>query len=153
MTNIKAGLFDRYVLKPLWLLYIVLFLRYFINAEWIVGGFLVVMWFLISVIGQSLHPNMTAAEMAKGTTPSKKEIDNDPNPNELNDIEAILISKASFRVAGLIGITAIVLSWSHGMRWYYSALVGGGVWLLSMVIVPTYSLYLIGHKMKKSNNN
>jgi hypothetical protein len=149
MTNIKVGLFDRYVLKPLWVLYIALFVKYFINGAWVLGGFLVIIWFVISVIGQGLHPNKTAREMARGTTPTEEEIDADPNPSGLSDQEAALISKANFRLAGLIGITAIALSLFHGARWYYGVLIGGGAWLLSTFAIPTYSLYLIGRRVRK----
>jgi len=112
MANIKAGLFDRYVLKPLWVLYIILSVRYFIAGAWVLGGFLVVMWFLVSVIGQGLHPDKSPKEMAIGTTPTKEEIENYPDPDNMGDEEAALISRASFRVAGLIGMTAIGLSHS-----------------------------------------
>jgi len=149
MTNIKVGLFDRYVLKPLWVLYIVLFVRYFITGAWILGGFLVVMWFLISIIGQGLHPDKTPGEMARGTTPTKDEIDSDLNPDDLSDHEAVLISKANFRIAGLIGMTAMALSWFHGARWYYAAVIGGSAWLLSTLIIPTYSVYLIGRRVRR----
>jgi hypothetical protein len=149
MTNIKVSLFDRYVLKPLWVLYIVLFVRYFINGAWVLGGFLVVMWFLISVIGQGLHPDKTAREMARGTTPTKEETDTDPNLDDLSDQEAVLISRANFRLAGLIGITAIALSLFHGARWYYGVLIGGGAWFLATFVIPTYSLYLIGRRIRK----
>jgi hypothetical protein len=149
MASIKVGLFDRYVLKPLWVLYIVLFVRYFITGAWILGGFLVVMWFFISVIGQGLHPDKTPREMSRGTTPTKDEIDSDPYPDDLSDQEAVLINKANFRIAGLIGLTAIGLSLLHGMKWYYVALIGGSAWLLSTLMIPTYSLYLIGRRLRK----
>jgi hypothetical protein len=149
MVNVKVGLYDRYVLKPLWVLYIILILRYFIGGAWLIGSILVLIWFLISVIGQALHPNMTTLEMARSTTPSDDEINNDPNPDELSDIETVLINKANLRVAGLIGITAIVISWHYSVKWYFTTLIGCGAWLLSMIIVPIYSLYLIGHKLKQ----
>ena len=110
MVNVKVGLFDLYVLKPMWVIYIVLFLMYFIKGAWLMGGFLILSWFVISVIGQALHPNMTVAEMAHGTTPGKRELNNDPNPDEMTDIEAVLISRAVHRIAVLNGITAIVIS-------------------------------------------
>lgn len=149
MANIKAGLFDRYVLKPLWVLYIVLFIIYFIEGVWVLGGFLVVMWFLVSVIGQGLHPAMTPKEMLKGTTPTKEEIDNAPDPDNMSDEEAMLISKASFRTAGLIGMTVIGISLFHGARWYYAALIGVGAWFLSTFLIPAISLFLIGRRLRK----
>ena len=148
MVNVKVGLFDRYVLKPLWVIYIVLFVRYFIDGAWLLGGFLVLMWHLISVIGQALHPNMTVAEMSRGTTPSKRELNNDQNPDEITDIEAVLISRAVYRIALLNGITVIGILWFNSMRWYYIGLIGAGTFLLSLVIIPIYSLVLIGRKMK-----
>jgi hypothetical protein len=127
MVYVKVGLFDRYALKPLWVIYIALFMGFFINGAWLVGGFLVVMLIIISFIGQALHPNMTVAGMSQGTTPGKKEINDDINRDELTDIEAILISMASHRIALLNGITTIVISWhalvlcsAYGCRHIYT---------------------------------
>jgi len=149
MTNVKVGLFDLYVIKPLWAIYTVMFVTYFINGAWVIGGFLVVMWFLISLIGQGLHPNKTCRELLRGTTPTEEEIDGDPNPNEISYEESLIIARATFKLAGLIGITATTLSLFHGARWYYAVLIGGGLWYLSTLIISMYSACLIALRLRK----
>lgn len=145
IVNVKVGIFDRYVLKPLWVIYIVLCLMYFIKGAWLIGGSLIVMLYFIGVIGAALHPNMTTAEMMHGTTPSKEDINNDPNHDNITDIEAILMSRAIHKIALLNGITAIVISWV--MQWYYIALIGVGTFISSLIIIIPYSAYMIGRKM------
>ena len=60
--------FDWYVLKPLWGIYVVLALLYFSQGHWKISIFLLVMWLLLSVAGQALYVReISGKQMAAGT--------------------------------------------------------------------------------------
>lgn len=150
MGSIKVRLFDRYVLKPLWLIYVIISVRYFVKGSYGIGIFMLFLLFIISIIGQALHPQMTSSEMARGTSPKQEEIDSDPEPNEINDFEVVLISRPSIRTSLLIGFTSIVLLIHHGFKWYLSVIMGGTIFIMSYMIIPLYSRLMISRRIKKS---
>lgn len=141
VKNIRADLFDRYVLRPLELLYTVLFILYSLRGEWVTGGLLAFVCFLVFLISRGMREIMNSPEILQGRA-GVQEIGNDAGLGP-DYIETVIIQKANFQIAGLIGITTALLSWRHGLGWPYIILMGVGLWLLSMAVIPALSLYLM----------
>jgi len=142
VKNIRADLFDRYVLKPLGLAYAVLFILYSLSGAWLTGGLLAFVCFLVFLISRGMREIMNSPKILQGRA-GVQETGHDASLEESDYIEAVIIPKANFQVAGLIGITTALLSWRHGLGWPYIILMGVGLWLLSMAVIPALSLYLM----------
>jgi hypothetical protein len=140
MASTKLKLFDVYVLKVLWVFYILLFIRYFYLKAWFLGGFLVFAWFIIGVIGQSLYPEKSSPDLAKGIPfPTKKELEEEAK-SDLSHYDANKIGQATVKLSILIGVTALAIAWYHGIRWYFSFLIGIAAGYL---YIPISGIYLM----------
>lgn len=64
-TNIRAK-FDWLVLKPLWLIFIILAIYYFVQGSWVVGISMIIMDFLLGMIAASLHKEKNFHELKEG---------------------------------------------------------------------------------------
>jgi vacuolar-type H+-ATPase subunit I/STV1 len=146
--NIKIRLYDLYVLKPLWVLCIASLIVFLINREWLISGALVFMLFLLGIIGQGLYPQSTFNDLSKGTTPSQEEIENDNSSPELSHQESLIVARATFKVAGLIGLMVFFMSLHNNVKWYYSLLIAGSTGYLAMVIIGIYYALMIRRKLK-----
>ena len=64
-TNIRAK-FDWFVLKSLWVMFIVLAIYYFVQKSWLIGILMIVMDFFLGMIAASLHKEKNFHELAQG---------------------------------------------------------------------------------------
>ena len=70
--NLRA-IFDRFVLKPMWLLFIGIAIYYFIQKEWLIGILMLTVLFFIGVIAAELHKEKSFSELSRGY-PTPKDI-------------------------------------------------------------------------------
>jgi hypothetical protein len=142
-------LYDLYVLKLFWLIFIVLSIFYLYHRDWVSGAFFAVAWFLIGGIGGGLYPEMSPKELAQGTIPSKEELAN--ADSEISPEESYLIAKAHYKLSALIALSAVVILWHYNLRWYFVIPLGilVGYIFYALTIVCWMSILFIRRKLKK----
>jgi len=116
-TNIPAK-FDWFVLKPLWVTFIILAIYYFIHASWVIGIFMIIMDFILGMIAASVHKGKTFSELAEGyplREDAMREITTEPTKEE-----HYFIAQATVKLMFLFFIVSLALTLHHGIRWYYS---------------------------------
>jgi len=134
-------LYDLYVLKLFWLIFIILGIFYLYHRDWISGAFFAVAWFFIGGIGGWLYPEMSPKELAQGTSPSKEEMAN--ADSEMSPEESYLIAKANMKLSVLIGLSSVVILWHSDLRWYFVILLGILIgWISSVVIIAYWMIIL-----------
>jgi len=116
-------LYDLYVLKPVYWIFIILGIFYFYYRDWISGIFFVIMWFLIGGIGGKLYPEMSPKELAQGTVPSKEEITS-TKKEEISYQDIYLTVKASRKLSVLIGLSTLIILWHSDLQWYLVIIFG-----------------------------
>jgi hypothetical protein len=116
-TNIRAK-FDWLVLKPLWVIFIILAIYYFIHGSWFIGILIIIMDFLLGMIGASLHKEKTFHELARGY-PSREETTNDIT-TEPTKQEFYYISRAFIELMVLFFVASLILTFHHRLRWFYA---------------------------------
>jgi hypothetical protein len=148
-TNVRAK-FDWLVLKPLWVIFIILAIYYFIRGSWFIGILMIIMDFLLGMIAASLHKEKTFHELARGY-PSRKEatcgITTEPTKQEYH-----YISKAFIELMVLFFVASLILTFHHGLRWFYA--IGASVmigWLGPLLYAIPFWLFLlkIGAKQRR----
>jgi hypothetical protein len=129
--------FERLILFPLDLAFIFFALMAFIRGDWFGGIFAIVVSLLIGIIGQSLHKNKTAAELAKG----EHLIPNDSEDTvTISPIESQILAKGLVYSSVVLAVATIVLTiHSTSDDWWFVALKGIG----AAVLFPIVSLFFI----------
>lgn len=105
MPNIRVK-FDRIVLKPLWLIFIILALYYFFQTEIIMGLLMIGLGFSMGIVGAGLHPERSAKELSEGFGENKEE--------HLSEQEtSLLLGRAVIKTVLIVVIAAIILAVHH----------------------------------------
>ncbi len=148
-TNINAK-FDWFVLKPLWVTFIVLTIFYFIHGSWFIGILMIIMDFLLGMIAASLHKGKTFHDFAEGY-PTREEAMCEVT-TEPTDEEYYFMGKSMVKLMFLFFIASVILTFHHGVRWYYaigiSVLIG---WLGPLLWAIPFWLFLWSHGAKLRN--
>jgi len=146
----KSGYLKKYdwiILKPLWLLFIVATLFYFVNGEWFMGGVMILLDFLIGIIASSLHSSIASSELFSGYPPASTSFQREDNI--LGIEESRKIGKATIQVSIVLGITIFIVSIHYNTSWYYSVLFSViGSWL-SMIIIGLFFGLIAKHMQVK----
>jgi hypothetical protein len=117
------------ILKPLSILYVCAALFFLFNRSWLVAVWMIVASFVIGVIGASLHPSKTTAELSRGTiTPDWAA----PSP-VLSHSESFELAKLICWLVTIGGITGIVLSRHYGYNWLASVGIGAAASVLMAI--------------------
>ncbi len=114
--NIRAA-FDWLVLKPLWFIFILLAIFYFIRTEWTMGILMIVMDFLLSMVGASLHKEKSFHELAQGY-PSLEDINREVTVKQSKE-EYYSIAKSIYELGFLFFLASLIITFNYGLRWYY----------------------------------
>lgn len=130
MITRRIARFEKFIVKPLSFLFPILAVVYFVQRAWLVGGFLLVVWFCIGVIGQSLHKDKSFAELARGGLTFEENIVPD---SEISHEEAHTLARPLLFSSWLCGITAGVLLFHHDYRWFVALPVGLAVAIFTPV--------------------
>lgn len=145
-TNIRAK-FDWLVLKPLWVIFVILAIYYFSQGSWFIGILMIIMDFLLGMIAASLHKGKTFREFAQGYPTHGeviREITTEPTEEEYH-----FSSKAIVKLMLLFFVASLILTFHHGLRWYYaigaSVLIG---WLGPLLWAIPFGLFLWKHGAK-----
>ncbi len=145
-TKIRAK-FDWLILKPLWLIFIILAIFYFSQASWLIGILMIIMNFLLGMIAASLHKGKTFHELAQGyptRDEAAREITTEPTEKEY-----YYLGKSIVKLMFLFFIASLILTFHHGLRWYYaiglSVLIG---WLGPLLWAIPFWFFLWKHGAK-----
>jgi hypothetical protein len=122
MASRYLAKYDWYVLKPIWILLIVLACVYCFLQEWFMGLTLIAMAFLVAMVAASVHRGKTAAELAAGYPTRGDALAGDSG--ELSHEDSFTVAKAQLRLGAILGITAVILAAHHGMKIYFAIPLG-----------------------------
>jgi hypothetical protein len=138
MITRRIARFESFILKPLSFLFPILAVVYLYQRAWLLGAFLLIAWFCIGVMGQSLHKNKSFAELARGGLTGEENIAPD---SDISHEEAHTLAKQLIFASWLCGITAGVLLHHHDYGWFiilptaFAVAVGVGV-VFSILALP-----------------
>jgi len=145
-TNIRAK-FDWFVLKPLWVIFIILAIYYFIQSSWFIAILMITMDFLLGMIAASLHKGKTFHELAQGY-PTREEAAREIT-TEPTDEEYYFVGKSIVKLMFLFFVASSILTFHYSLRWYYaigaSVLIG---WLGPLLWAIPFWLFLWKHGAK-----
>lgn len=117
VTNFRAK-FDWFVLKPLWVVFIILAVYYFSQGSWFIGSLMIIMDFLLGMIAASLHKGKTFHDFAQGY-PTRDEVSRELETGP-TDEELYFVWKSISKLMFLFGICSLILTFHHGVKWYYA---------------------------------
>jgi hypothetical protein len=140
-------LYDLYVLKPFWLLFIALTVSYLYHKDWLSGIFVAIAWFGIGVVGGQLYPEKSPKELAKGNIPTKEEISSTIK-KEISTFESRLIGKAHLKVSLFIGFGELIILWHYDLRWYFIIPLGILAGYISFILIIFYWMIILFIKRK-----
>lgn len=119
--------YDGYVVKPIWIVIILmagLYLALGVRdiGYSLVGCFLVINWYLIKVISKALKADPPPLETEQGViipqSPSGTE------PQGLTQVDSFIVTRATFKLSRILGLIVTVLLWYHTLQWYYAIPLG-----------------------------
>ncbi len=131
MISRRIARFEKLILKPLSLLFLILSVIYFFQRGWLICAFFLLAWVCIGVIGQSLHKDKSFAELARGGLDSEENIA--PN-SEMSHAESYALAKPLLLTSWLCGIATIVMLFHGGYGWFMALPAGLVVTILTAVI-------------------
>jgi hypothetical protein len=126
--NLRLLCLDAYILKPLWLLYIILAGVYLYEKELRMGLFVAAMGFLFGVISIVLRRSIATSDFDAEPSPSEADQPNDSKPMTFEEARtgSMAVSAAGY----ILGMTATILSGHHGVSLYFAIPLGIlAVWL------------------------
>jgi hypothetical protein len=123
MASRYLAKFDWYVLKPVWVLFIVLACLYCFRQDWLIGVALIAMNFLVGMVAAAVHRGKTASDLAAGYPTRDDAFSGDPG--ELSPEESFVVGKALLRLGWILGIAAVILAIHHGMKTYLAIPLAG----------------------------
>jgi hypothetical protein len=137
---------DGYILKPLWLLYLILAGVYLYAKELRVGLFVAAMGFLFGVVSRFLRGSIATSDFDAEPSPAEDDLPDSYQPMTLE--EASAASKAVSAAGYILGLTGTILSAHHGLSLYLAIPLGIlvawlGAHLLGLVWVA-FSVWLEG---------
>lgn len=137
---------DSYILKPLWLVYLILAGVYLYERELRMGLFVAAMGFLFGVASRVLRWSITTSDFDAEASRSEDDQPDVSKPMTLE--EASAASKAVSAAGYILGLTATILSAHHGLSLYFAVPLGIlvawlGAHLLGLIWVA-FSVWLEG---------
>jgi hypothetical protein len=137
---------DAYILKPLWLLYLIVAGVYLYEKELRMGLFVAVMGFLFWVISRVLRRSIATSGFDAEPSPPE---DDQPDASKPMSLEEASAASTAVSAAGyILGLSATILSAHHGLSLYFAIPLGIpvawlGAHLLGLVWVG-FSVWLEG---------
>jgi len=109
----------------------------FIHGDWALGIFLALVSCMTAVIGQGLHKDKTARDLAQGKHLRESEYP-DTYDKLTPEISKMLVG-AMTKVTGLFVLTVIVISWRKATPWSIIFLRG----IVAAIVFPLVSSFLV----------
>lgn len=127
--------FDKWILRPINLLLIILSVYFFARAQILNGIFCIVTMFFIGLVGQSLHKDKNLSQLIRGEHLQNTE---DVSENkELTIIESRIVTNEFFKTAFILAIFIIVFAFYYKIfAWWIIILIG--------LSIPLVFIYLCG---------
>jgi hypothetical protein len=134
--------FEAVVLMPLSLTLDALAISHFFQKEWWFGTLLLALGLIVGFIGQSMHPEMSAAELATGSqfqnrTPPGKGRLSSLSPDEGHEIGKFVVR--TFPI--LVGCVSVILR-DNGFTFFWALLLG----LIAACIMSLYSAFATAYR-------
>ncbi|MEI7832429.1 MAG: hypothetical protein WCJ56_04440 [bacterium] len=123
--------YEKYVLFPMDVTAFVLAVYFFFKMHWWLGIYFLVVWLFTSIIGQSLHPDMTGSQLAQGEQ-YRRAIGTMGEYLSLDD--SYILGKAVKKTCLLITITMTLLGLHSGRSWWLAIIIGIASSLLHLVV-------------------
>ena len=120
MAKLRRGPYERIVIGPLSVLSLIAAVLHLVASKWILSILFVLVWVLLGVIGQSLHPRRSTGELA-GFGPPPGDAEQEPLPSLAQE------NSASGYLGMLSVPVAAVLALYHGAPWYWCIPIGLGL--------------------------
>ncbi len=147
MASVYVQLYDQRIVKPIWILHLVLAVLYFVYGNWDIGCFLMIMWFLLMLVSKALKAEPPKIELPQDKAPSST--DAVIVPHGLNHADSFMITRANFRITRLLGLTVTVLAWHFGFQWYIAVILGIISMFLSKAMFLVYATALFRKKLRE----
>ncbi len=135
--------FDRFVLKPLWLLFLCAAVYFLVQKDWLIGVLMLIANLFLGMIAASLHKEKTFSELAGGY----------PTENDFHSADYLsdnvvnrAITIAYLKTCILIFAVLLILGFHYGLKWYYSF----GIAVLVSWLGPLILLMLYAFTMNKN---
>ena len=129
--------FERYILIPLDVAFIVLTVLYFFQGDWFGGIIAVIVSLLIGIIGQALHKNKTTVQLLRGEHLIPEEGE---RSDRISRIESHLLGKAMVYTTIVLTVTTILFGiHSQTAEWWLVATKALGV----AILFPILSVFFI----------
>ncbi len=147
MASVYVKLYDQRIVKPVWIIHLVLAVLYFVYGYWDIGCFLMIIWVLLLFVSKALK-----AEPPKIELPADKATDTVILPQGLNHADSFMITRANFRITRLLGLTLTVLAWDYGFQWYIAVILGIMSMFLFKAAFLVYATSLFRKKLRELMN-
>lgn len=132
--------FERLVLIPLDFAIGICAVLQFIRGNWIVGVVLLLLYFFVGIIGQSLHKDLTTAQLAKGEHLIDREEAN-ANEETLSPLDANLLGKALIQTTVLLLLMFIFSAIGSGLSLWVILLVSIGIIFLAPLLISIFIMF------------
>jgi len=130
MATGRIGRYERFILRPLSILFTVGAIAYFLQKAWGIGALFVIMWFVVGALGQALNRAKSFSELTDGSTPEER---TSPCSAEPTALETMQIGRLGLAVFWIVGITVAVLTHHHGLRWLLSVSAGAAAGFIAIL--------------------
>src|SRR5579859_1117844 len=121
-----------FFVKPLSILFLIAAILYLFKMSWLVGTWMAFSWFVVGAAGASLHPRLTAAQLAHGTL---KSASSEVAEGELSREDSFRLARASFNLLAVCGISGLILGRHYGFGWIAAFGIGIAVYLAALGIL------------------
>jgi hypothetical protein len=138
MSHILLSRFERRVLRPTWFAHSVLIIILGFQHHFLVLVPLTILWLLYGMVGQALHKDLTANQMARGEHVSQRVSESELEL--LSPKDSTQLGKALIGFTLIFSLTALTLAIHLGVRWFFTILFV----LLACVLSFILSLLLAG---------
>lgn len=142
-------IFDQFVLKPIWLLFLAIAIYYFTQKEWLIGSLMLPMVFFIGMIAAALHKEKSFPELSGGY-PTRTDV---YSPDQMSEWDANrAVGIAYMRLGFLISVASLILCFHYGLRWYYCCGIAVLIGWFGPVMLFVPFAFLGGNKFPEENS-
>jgi hypothetical protein len=128
---------EAFFLKPLSILFLLVAVFFLFKTSWLVGGWMALGWFVIGSAGASLHPNLTARQLAQGTLNA---LASEIPVRELPHDDSFRMAKAFFKVTVVTALSGLIVSRHYDFGWWAAIGVAVAAWGGSMMLAVVATL-------------
>ncbi len=138
MPHMLLTRFERRVLRPVYFAHGAVIIILLLQLHFLVAVPLILLWFAYGMVGQVLHKDLSARQMARGEHLSSLADGAELEPISPEDSHQL--GKAVMGLGFILCMTTTLLGVHLGLRWFFAILLGALAWFMS----PILSIVLAG---------